>query len=130
MLKIKLLIAVTFFAFSVASADECGSAKSQIEINACAHSQFSRVDAELNKVYVSYRMNLNDSQKKQLKDAQLAWVKYRDLVCTFESSGVEGGSAQPMVFQQCLTRKTQLRLSELMRLTECKEGDLSCPVWK
>ncbi|RKZ36725.1 MAG: DUF1311 domain-containing protein [Gammaproteobacteria bacterium] len=35
-------------------------------------------DAELNRVYKALRSKLNANAKKQLKDAQLQWLKYRN----------------------------------------------------
>ncbi len=126
----KYLILSIVVICSAANADECSSAKTQADLNACASRQFQQLDEQLNKVYAAYRARLNQSQKQQLKEVQLAWVKFRDLGCTFESSGVAGGSAHPMVFHQCLSSKTQVRLGELKALAACEEGDMSCPVWK
>jgi uncharacterized protein YecT (DUF1311 family) len=131
MRKVLILVpTLVFAAITTASAEECDNLKTQLDMNQCAAAQFQQLDAELNKVYAEYRSRLNDNQKHQFKNAELAWVKYRGLSCTFESSGVEGGSVHPFIFQSCLAEKTRVRLKELTLLTNCEEGDLSCPAWK
>jgi uncharacterized protein YecT (DUF1311 family) len=56
--------------------------------------------------------------------------KYRDAACQFEASGVAGGSAQSMVHSECMVTQTNERLKYMRLLSNCKEGDLSCPAWK
>lgn len=41
------------------------------------------LDEELNTVYQNLRSKLPEDQKKQLKDSQVNWIKYRDLEFTF-----------------------------------------------
>jgi uncharacterized protein YecT (DUF1311 family) len=107
--------------------DGCAEARTQVDMNACAAIAFRRVDGELNRRYADYRAQLVPDQRRQLRDAQAAWVRYRDLVCRFESSGVEGGSLQPFILNQCLAARTKARLGEIEALAACEEGDLSCP---
>lgn len=129
----KLLILLSSLAFAVSAtafAAGCGDLNAQSAMNQCALTQFQQLDEEFNKVYREYRSRLDDRQKQQLKEAQLAWVKFRDLACNFESSGVEDGSAHAFIFQSCLSVKTNSRLKELQSLANCEEGDLSCPAWK
>jgi uncharacterized protein YecT (DUF1311 family) len=111
-----------------AVAANCTDLKSQLKMTTCAGQEYASQDKQLNAAYSQYRSRLSTSQKKQLKDAQVARIKYRDLSCDFESSAVEGGSAHQMVRYGCFTEKTAARLREITKLIECKEGDLSCPV--
>lgn len=109
---------------------DCGDQTTQSGMNQCTYGEYQKADKELNEVYSAYRSRLDASQKKQIKNVQLAWVKYRDLTCDFESSGVKGGSVYPFILQSCLTKMTLARLEELKFLANCEEGDLSCPAWK
>ena len=114
----------------VAGADasgDCAEARTQVDMNACAATAFRWVDTELNRRFADYRARLTPDQGRQLRDAQAAWVRYRDLACRFESSGVEGGSVHPFVLHQCLAARTKSRLGELEALAVCEEGDLACP---
>lgn len=109
---------------------DCSSAATQSEMTQCAGRAYTAADKKLNIAYNEYRKRLSEPQKKQLTQAQLAWIKYRDLSCAFESSGVEGGSAYPMVRSYCLAGKTESRLKEIGQLQDCEEGDMSCPAHK
>ena len=122
------------FAFALAGfcaapswADDCANAMDQFTLNQCAAADYASQDKRLNQLYSDYRKRLECEQKQQLKDVQLAWIKYRDLACAFESGAVEGGSAYPMVMNGCLSAKTSSRADELEQLSACEEGDLSCP---
>jgi uncharacterized protein YecT (DUF1311 family) len=108
----------------------CGDRQTQAEMNQCAAADYATVDGELNKVYNDYRSRLTEVQKRQLGDAQLAWIRFRDLSCEFESSGVKGGSAHPFVLQSCLAAMTRARIQQLSTLAGCEEGDLTCPAPK
>ena len=107
----------------------CGDLATQFEINQCAYQEYLQVDKKLNEVYSTYRARLDEDLQRQIKDVQLAWIKFRDLACDFESSGVKGGSVYPFVLQSCLTWMTRERLEQLKILAECKEG-VDCPAWK
>ena len=107
---------------------DCDNAMTQMEMNQCAAQAFERQDQQLNRVYNQYRAGLQPKDRQALKQVQLAWIKFRDLACAFESASVEGGSAYPMVLNGCLAQKTAARVKELEQLAICEEGDLSCPV--
>ena len=109
---------------------DCGDQTTQSGMNQCAYGEYQKSNKELNEVYRAYRSRLDANQKQQLKDVQLVWVKYRDLTCDFESSGVKGGSVYPFIRQSCLTKMTRARLQEIKFLAHCEEGDLSCPASK
>ena len=112
---------------AAASALECGQAVTQADMNACAAQELNQADTELNRTYLAYRAKLHAARQNQIRDVQLAWIKYRDLACRFEGANVVGGSAAGMALQTCLTEKTRQRTSELRTLAGCQEGDLSCP---
>ena len=115
---------------SISWAQDCRKPKTQLEMNQCAKRDYDTATKEINQIYNEYRKRLNPSQKEQIKEVQLAWIKYRDLACKFESSGVSGGSAESMIVGVCLTRLTRARIAELKTLSKCEEGDLSCPAHK
>jgi len=124
-------LSVIFLLLGVLPADvfatDCGYLKTQSEMNQCTYEEFQRVDAELNSLYGAYRSRLDVHLKRQLKAVQLAWVKFRDLACEYESTGVKGGSVYPFILQSCLTSMTRSRVEQLHYLANCEEGDLSCP---
>ena len=101
-------------------------AATQSDMNQDADADYKKADAHLNKVYRKVFNKLDESQKTDLKAAQNAWIRFRDLDCKFQSSGSAGGSVQAMVIAGCLTDKTQTRTEELSASLQCKEGDVSC----
>lgn len=110
-----------------AAALDCQHPQTQVEMNECALTVLKREKISINDTYGKLNSRLNSVQKQQLKKAQLAWIKYRDLACQFEASGVAGGSAHAMILTSCITEKTRQRNLELKVLIECQEGNLSCP---
>lgn len=103
-------------------------AQTQSDMNQSANADYKKADAELNKAYRDVFNKLDASGKTNLKAAQNAWIKYRDLDCKFQSGGASGGSVQAMVVAGCLTDKTVARTKELNGLLHCQEGDVSCVV--
>ena len=102
-------------------------AQSQSAMNADAVGQAKAADAALNGRYAAAMARLSPPSRVLLRDAQRSWIGFRDRQCAFEASGVEGGSAYPMVYAGCLARVTADRTRTLRRLGQCEEGDLSCP---
>lgn len=85
----------------------------QFEMNQCAHRQYEAADAELNKAYNQLAGKLEADGKARLKEAELAWIKYRDTNCDYESSLYAGGTMRPMIESYCLERMTKARTLEL-----------------
>ena len=117
----------SLFVSSYALALSCQNPQAQTDINQCAFITLELETKKINKAYNDYMANLNSTKKLQFKNVQLAWIKFKDLACQFEASGVAGGSAFSMVLTSCLIKKTRERNKELEALANCQEGDLSCP---
>lgn len=127
--KLLLGIVLTGLIFSTSAlALDCQNAETQSDMNKCFSIELDRETEKINKTYNDYKKRLDQVQKQQLKEVQVAWIKFKDLACKFEASGVEGGSAYPMILAACLTSKTRQRGEELQYLSSCTEGDLGCPV--
>ena len=124
----KLLIPAALFSlvWNIAYAADCGNATTQAEINQCAGGDYKKADAQLNKVYKAVLGKADEGQQAQLKAAQNAWIKFRDLDCKFQTSGAEGGSIYPTALAGCLEAKASARAKELDALLHCKEGDAAC----
>ena len=112
----------------LAYADECDSPVTQADMTYCAGYQFKKDDAGLNDVYGRLKENYAKipAAKSGLLKAQRAWLTFRDAECKLEAVGEAGGTAQPMIFDQCLSRLTQLRTEQLQKRLDCQEGDLTC----
>lgn len=124
----KLILALAALVMPLAVlASTCDNPRNQLELNGCATDRYAQADKTLNQDYAAYRKRLSPIQLKQFRQAQNAWIKFRDASCAFEASGVEKGSAHPMVHRQCLAVKTEERVQQIKALASCQEGDLSCP---
>lgn len=98
----------------------------QRDMNACAAADLARVDEDLNAAYADARaaMRLRDAglsadqtgAEIALRDAQRAWISFRDLACAAEGFVVRGGSIEPLVVLMCKTRLTEARIADLRGL--------------
>ena len=104
----------------------CRGAATQAHLNACAHETFLAASAALAEASARVEVPLAPSQRTAWRRVQQRWMAYRTEACRFESSGVAGGSVQPMVQWQCAARLTRERAAELERRPPCEEGDVSC----
>lgn len=99
----------------------CEERGSQAEASGCAHREYQAADAELNQAYNRLAGILDVEEKSLLKASELAWIKYRDTNCTFESSQYKGGTMRPMIESFCLTRVTRARTAELKEQYELRQ---------
>ncbi len=98
----------------------------QSGLNACAYQDFENATAAYSATYRTLSQSVGNKQRQLLRQVQTEWIQYRVKACEFEKSGVEGGSAAPMINWQCQARMTRERTAELQQYLDCKEGDLSC----
>ena len=91
----------------------CESRGSQAEANDCAYQEYKAADAELNRAYGQLAGVLDAEDKASLKESELAWIKYRDATCAFESSQYKGGTMRGMIEAFCLARVTKARTADL-----------------
>lgn len=127
-MKVIIFLAAMLVAGPVAAQNvDCANADSQAEMNICADKAAKQADAKLNRVYAQVMSRLSPAGKIRLRDAQRAWLAFRDKECAFESNGSDGGSAAPMTKLNCVATLTDNRAKALAEFRTCEEGDLSCP---
>ena len=114
------LLASGGFAARAAEPADCSKAQSQTEINACEYAIFQQADARLNRVYAQTVAKLDPDARKLLRDAERAWVDYRDKECESQTAGSAGGSIRPMYIAQCQTALTKRRIRELEAQRDCQ----------
>ena len=110
---IALALCANSFAQNRDKKDPCADAQSQAEMNMCWGNEYKAADAQLNKTYQDFMSKLDESEKVQLKNAQFAWLKYRDLNCEFVADQYKGGTMRPMIAAICLANTTNNRTTEL-----------------
>ena len=121
-----LLLAGTFL-FLLAPAAQpqggkhpCENAGSQVEATDCSAREYKKADAELNRVYQQVMKQEDKDGQARLKTAQLAWLKFRDTECEYESGQYIGGTIQPMVENFCLASVTDERTKQLKEILKEK----------
>lgn len=105
---------------------DCANTMVQMELNQCAYQDWEAADAELNAAYTQamtllqgWDENLPKNERGGsvlLKEAQRAWITFRDKACAAEGYGVKGGSAEPLVIYGCMRLLTQERTAHLTTL--------------
>jgi uncharacterized protein YecT (DUF1311 family) len=111
----------------------CDNPQAQQEMNWCAAQDAERADAELNTVYQASIGHAREAdrdyarladgaggpnaggpgEEATLREAQRAWVSFRDAQCRMESFEARGGSMQPMIDGGCRATMTRARTAEL-----------------
>ena len=75
--------------------DHALNPQTQTEMTQCAADAYKAADKVLNQVYQQLVAKLDDEEKAQLKEAQTAWLKYRDTNCDFVADQYKGGTMRP-----------------------------------
>jgi len=83
----------------------------------CIDAEIKRQDARLNKAYKALVADLNPERKKQLLEAQRAWLKFRDTNCAFYFDP-EGGTIARVQAVDCMMTMTASRAKELENFTQ------------
>lgn len=113
---------------------DCADPQAQQEMNYCAAQDFQHADTALNAAYRTAMeaarqadrefgtnpggSNDGPGEEATLREAQRAWVTFRDAQCRGESFEARGGSMQPMLYEGCRATLTRARTAEL-RGPEC-----------
>jgi uncharacterized protein YecT (DUF1311 family) len=111
--------------------DLCAATLEQPDSGACYAAEFKQDDQDLNHIYraalVAFEKDLDDANAKSdkdratfdaraigsLRDAQAAWVKYRDLQCSAAGQQFQAGSIEPTIIARCMSITTRHRIEEI-----------------
>jgi uncharacterized protein YecT (DUF1311 family) len=93
---------------------DCENAN-RLELELCAVAEFRTADAELNKVYqvLMTRDGADEKNRALLRDAQRAFIIYRDKACAWESDLARGGTGATLYAVNCLKDLTEARVASL-----------------
>ncbi len=125
------LLTLTLSAVPAAAQEvDCANAQAQVEMTYCAEQDWIRADAELNDAYkaaMAVMKSVDDGLEPadrgavgNLRDAQRAWITFRDAACAAEGYQMNGGTAEPMVIYGCRARLTAERTTNLGYLGEAE----------
>lgn len=110
----------------------CDDPQYQQEMNACASIDFEQADRQLNALWpeaiagaraadaeIDRQYDTRPGYEVTLREAQRAWVIFRDAHCTWQGYGeARGGSMEPMVYDGCRAELTRARIRELGGIAE------------
>jgi uncharacterized protein YecT (DUF1311 family) len=83
-----------------------------VEMLNCISAETKVQDQRLNKNYKELMAQLSAARRKELTEVQRAWLKFRDLNCTFYADP-EAGSIATVSSNDCVLAMTALRADEL-----------------
>ncbi|MEJ6388189.1 lysozyme inhibitor LprI family protein [Gymnodinialimonas ulvae] len=110
----RALIVLMFMALPVgAQVAPCDPNQPQSALTQCVSEAYQAWDGLLNEAYQRVIGIQDASGEERLRQAQRAWITYRDLACEMERARYDGGSIAPMIQLQCLTRLTERRTRDL-----------------
>ena len=124
---------------SALTGDPCNKPMNQAEMNACRAEEYRKADAHLNAVYKRLLSSMEsdlaeahgpadigwDQQEiRDLKDAEHAWINYRDLHCAAARFETEPGTISPARWSVCMTIVTDHRIEEMKNAYELGDRKL------
>jgi uncharacterized protein YecT (DUF1311 family) len=113
---VKIMVCAVFggllWAGFASAQDVCANAQNTIEINQCLRAEYQRADAELNATYKQVLVE-NPELKIVLRDAQRAWIVFRDSECAVVLKQWEGGTGATGAHLVCMIVKTDTRSQQL-----------------
>lgn len=86
------------------------------EMIQCTDRELQQYDRKLNRVYRELMQRLPPEERQRLREADRAWITYRDRECDFEGFEMRGGSGEALLVAGCLVTKTRERIRDLQRL--------------
>jgi uncharacterized protein YecT (DUF1311 family) len=128
-----LALALPFSALAAEPQTSCTDSPTQAGLNACASSDLTKADQQLNKVWKAILVKYKDQPVflEKLKASQKLWLQFRDAeiaahfpVGKGEDPATQYGSVYPMCVGQLQASLTQQRVQQLQAwLNGAQEGD-------
>ncbi len=129
----RVLTGIAFIVSNIAHAQEpdCSNGGlTQLDMNICSYQAYQAADEDLNLAYKLARDSLKQIDEDisagngiakegdekgviLLRDAQRAWIIYRDKSCAAEGHMFSGGSMRPLIENSCKESLTRRRTEEL-----------------
>lgn len=87
-----------------------------VEMRECINKELVRQDERLNQAYRKYSNSLSSSVRNSLKEAQRAWIHFRNKECIWAGASEGGGTLGPVIVDNCHLELTTRRASEFESL--------------
>lgn len=98
--------------------EPCDTSLSTFELQACTQQAYEAADVRLNEVYRTALAGLGDRETEMLREAQRAWVRFRDTECSFQRALWQGGTGAGYAEFECLRQLTLRRAEDLQRVVD------------
>ncbi len=86
----------------------------------------SDADRALNDNYKALIGQLDAADQARLRDAQRAWISFRDKECAFKAQGQRDATRATAAQASCIEELTGLRAEQLRRELECDPAHAAC----
>jgi len=86
---------------------------SSYDMRVCTGNELEYQDGLLNRYYKQAMRRLSREEKRKLRDAQRAWIKYRDAKCETAGREMRGGTGELLLINECILDTTKVRAKEL-----------------
>jgi uncharacterized protein YecT (DUF1311 family) len=127
MIELPLALALLAAAQDPSREFHCDDPQNQQEMNTCARIEFERADGELNALWRDVIAGAREADRELdrgfddrpgseevLRQAQRAWITYRDAHCTWQGyEEARGGTMEPLVYNSCRASVTRERIAQL-----------------
>lgn len=87
----------------------CETQATTVEMVDCAGWHYSIAERWLDQEYKATAAGMEPAAKERLREAQRAWLKFRDAQCALEREAAEGGTIAPILEIDCRTELTRER---------------------
>lgn len=106
---------------------DCDKSRDEHELSLCLAAKRDDSEKQLNKLYLSLVNRLSLDGKTRLRNAQRAWLRFRDAECLYivEGPSLGVGSSWNSYHNQCVKEVTDRRIEDLERHVACTQND--CP---
>lgn len=114
-----LILPLLLFAQSASSDDtSCKDASTTAAMRACENLRYERADEKLNAAYARLVTQVDQPRREKLKQAQRAWVAFRNANADFLASAAEGGTLAPLIRVTATAEMTETRAAELQKIAK------------
>jgi uncharacterized protein YecT (DUF1311 family) len=85
----------------------------------CLADELARQDKMLNDAYKAAMASMvNNAEKIRLRDAEREWIKRTAVKCNAAGKDSAGGSAEPLMIDDCYIQETEARTLDLREIAQ------------
>jgi uncharacterized protein YecT (DUF1311 family) len=98
------------------SPSDCSTATTTASMRTCTIARYETAQRDLDETIGKLEESLDTIGNQRLKDAQAAWVKFRDANADFIADSARGGTLAPVLRESALADMTEARSNELKKV--------------